>query len=83
MAEGVLNQDEAVTTFNVVRYIRMRETYDPKALKENFEIAQLSRPAMPRAKLTEIYSPATRTTRSGPRSQYGCRGDDQIRDLPQ
>jgi type IV secretion system protein VirB8 len=26
MAEGVLNQDEAVTTFNVVRYIRMRET---------------------------------------------------------
>ena len=41
MAEGVLNQDEAVTTFNVVRYIRMRETYDPKALKENFEIAQL------------------------------------------
>ena len=25
MAEGVLNQDEAVTTFNVVRYIRMRQ----------------------------------------------------------
>lgn len=58
MAEGVLNQDEAVTTFNVVRYIRMRETYDPKALKENFEIAQLLATGDAARELTEIYSPA-------------------------
>jgi type IV secretion system protein VirB8 len=57
MAEGVLNQDEAVTTFNVVRYIRMRETY-PKALKENFEIAQLLATGDAARELTEIYSPA-------------------------
>jgi type IV secretion system protein VirB8 len=30
MAEGPLTQDEAVTTFNVVRYIKARETYDPR-----------------------------------------------------
>lgn len=58
MAEGVLTQDEAVTTFNVVRYVKMRETYDPKALKENFEIAQLLATGDAARELTEIYSPA-------------------------
>jgi type IV secretion system protein VirB8 len=58
MAEGPLAQDEAVTTFNVVRYIKARETYDPKALKDNFDLAQLLATGDASRELTEIYSPA-------------------------
>jgi len=58
MAEGVLTQDEAVTTFNVVRYVKARETYDPKALKDNFDIAQLLGTGDASRELTEIFSPA-------------------------
>lgn len=58
MAEGSLSQDEAVTTFNVVRYIKARETYDPKALKDNFDLAQLLATGDAARELTEIYSPA-------------------------
>ena len=61
MAEGPLTQDEAVTTFNVVRYIKARETYDPKALKENFDLAQLLATGDAARELTEIYSPANPT----------------------
>ncbi|MCP3468578.1 virB8 family protein [Bradyrhizobium sp. CCGUVB23] len=58
MAEGPLTQDEAVTTFNVVRYVKARETYDPKALKDNFDLAQLLAAKEAARDLTEIYSPA-------------------------
>lgn len=58
MAEGPLTQDEAVTTFNVVRYIKARETYDPKALKDNFDLAQLLAAGDAARELTELYSPA-------------------------
>jgi type IV secretion system protein VirB8 len=58
MAEGPLTQDEAVTTFNVVRYIKARETYDPKALKDNFDLAQLLATGDAARELTQIYSPA-------------------------
>ena len=58
MAEGPLTQDEAVTTFNVVRYIKARETYDPKALKDNFDLAELLATGEAARDLTEIYSPA-------------------------
>lgn len=58
MAEGSLTQDEAITTFNVVRYIKARETYDPKALKDNFDLAQLLATGDAARELTEIYSPA-------------------------
>lgn len=58
MAEGLLTQDEAVTTFNVVRYIKARETYDPRALKDNFDLAQLLSAGDAARELTEIYSPA-------------------------
>lgn len=57
-AEGPLTQDEAVTMFNVVRYIKARETYDPKALKDNFDLAQLLATGDAARELTEIYSPA-------------------------
>lgn len=58
MAEGALSQDEAVTMFNVVRYVKARETYDPKALKDNFDLAQLLSTGDASRDLTEIYSPA-------------------------
>lgn len=58
MAEGALSQDEAVTMFNVVRYIKARETYDPRALKDNFDLAQLLSAGDASRELTEIYSPA-------------------------
>jgi type IV secretion system protein VirB8 len=58
MAEGPLTQDEAVTMFNAVRYIKARETYDPKALKDNFDLAQLLATGDAARELTEIYSPA-------------------------
>jgi len=68
MAEGALTQDEAVTTFNVVRYIKARETYDPKALKDNFDLAQLLATGDAARELTEIYSPANP---SNPVKVYG------------
>lgn len=68
MAEGPLTQDEAVTTFNVVRYIKARETYDPKALKDNFDLAQLLAAGDAARELTEIYSPANPTN---PAKVYG------------
>ncbi|GLK73642.1 virB8 family protein [Ancylobacter dichloromethanicus] len=58
MAEGALTQDEAVTTFNVVRYVKARETYDPRALKDNFDLTQLLSTGDAARELTEIYSPA-------------------------
>ncbi len=58
MAEGALTQDEAVTMFSVVRYIKARETYDPRALKDNFDLAQLLSAGDAARELTEIYSPA-------------------------
>jgi type IV secretion system protein VirB8 len=58
MAEGPLSQDEAVTMFNVVRYVKARETYDPKALKDNFDLAQLLSTGDAARDLTEIFSPA-------------------------
>ena len=58
MAEGPLTQDEAVTTFNVVRYVKARETYDPKALKDNFDLAQLLASGEAAREFAEIYAPA-------------------------
>ena len=57
-AEGPLTQDEAVTMFNVVRYVKARETYDPRALKDNFDLAQLLSTGDAARDLTEIFSPA-------------------------
>lgn len=58
MAEGSLTQDEAITTFNVVRYVKARETYDPKALKDNFDLAQLLATGEATRDLTDLYSPS-------------------------
>ncbi len=58
MAEGPLSQDEAVTTFNVVRYVKARETYDPKALKDNFDLAQLLATGEAERDLVDLYTPS-------------------------
>ena len=58
MGEGPLSQDEAVTMFNVVRYVKARETYDPRGLKDNFDLAQLLSTGDAARDLTEIFSPA-------------------------
>jgi type IV secretion system protein VirB8 len=58
LAPSDLHEDEAVTTANIVRYIRMRETYDPKSLKDNFDLAQLLATGEAARDLTELYSPA-------------------------
>lgn len=57
MAQDPLNPDEAITMFNVVRYVRSRETYDPRALKDNFDLAQLLSTGDAQRELTEIFSP--------------------------
>lgn len=57
LAQDPLNPDEAITMFNVVRYVRTRETYDPRALKDNFDLAQLLSTGDAQRELTEIYSP--------------------------
>ncbi|MDP9573831.1 UNVERIFIED_ORG: type IV secretion system protein VirB8 [Agrobacterium larrymoorei] len=38
---GNLTQNEAVTRANIVRFLRARETYDPKSLRDNFDLASL------------------------------------------
>jgi len=46
-----------VTQAAIVRYIRARETYDPPALRDNFELASLLSAATASKELTELYSP--------------------------
>ena len=75
MAEGALTQDEAVTMFSVVRYIKARETYDPRALKDNFDLAQLLSAGDAARELTEIYSPANP---SNPVKLYGTNTEVRV-----
>ena len=75
LAEGALTQDEAVTMFNVVRYIKARETYDPRALKDNFDLAQLLSAGDAARELTEIYSPANP---NNPAKLYGMNAEISV-----
>ncbi len=52
---------EAVTSMNVVRYLRARETYDPPAIKDNFDLAELLSTADAARQLVELYSPTNPT----------------------
>ena len=58
MAAGPLQQDEAIATFDLVRYVKARETYDPRALKDNFDLAQLLSTGDASRELVELFSPA-------------------------
>ena len=57
-AVGALSQDEAITMFNVARYVRARETYDPKSIKDNFDLAQLLSTGKASNDLTELWQPS-------------------------
>ncbi len=39
--DGNLTQDEAVTQANLVKYVSLREQYNPAILKENYEAVEL------------------------------------------
>lgn len=55
---GALASDEAVTTANIVRYIRARETYDPRQIKTNFDLAQLLSTGLASADLVKEFTPS-------------------------
>lgn len=55
-AGGDLTQNEAVTRANIVRFIRARETYDPKGLRDNFELASLYSTGKAAADLAAAYA---------------------------
>lgn len=40
LADGELQQDEAVIQFNLVRYVTARENYNPPMLEQNYRLAQ-------------------------------------------
>jgi len=55
---GDLSQSEAVTAANLVRYIRARETYDVREIKQNYDLAQLYSTAAASKDLTWLYTPS-------------------------
>lgn len=67
---GSLSQNEAVTSANLVRYIRARETYDPRQIKMNYDLAQLYSTGEASEDLVRAYTP------SNPRSLDKLYGRD-------
>ncbi|MCY1740704.1 virB8 family protein [Ensifer sp. SL37] len=55
-ARGELSQNEAVTRANIVRFLRGRETYDPRGLRDNFDLASLYSTGKAAADLAYTYS---------------------------
>jgi type IV secretion system protein VirB8 len=53
---GPISEREAVTQANIVRFIRARETYDPPALRDNFELASLLSTGSASKELAEQFS---------------------------
>jgi len=54
-AGGPISEREAVTQMNIVRFIRARETYDPPALRDNFELASLLSAGTASKELADLY----------------------------
>lgn len=55
---GDLSEDQAVTTANAVRYVRARETYNPRELKDNYDLAQLYSTGQASADLKHEFEPS-------------------------
>jgi len=53
-----LTENEAVTTSNIVQFIKARETYDPKGLRDNFDRASLLSTGKATQDLVALYSGA-------------------------
>ena len=60
---GPISEREAVTQANIVRFIRARETYDPPALRDNFELAALLSAGSASKELAEQFSRRIQTAR--------------------
>lgn len=55
---GEMSQNEAVTSANIVRYVKARETFDAREMKSNFDLAQLYSTGNASKDLTWLYTPA-------------------------
>nr|WP_181377336.1 type IV secretion system protein [Ochrobactrum sp. LM19]AJW30005.1 type IV secretion protein VirB8 [Ochrobactrum sp. LM19] len=53
---GELTENEAVLRANIVRYLRARETYDPKSLNDNFQLASLYSTGIAANELAALYA---------------------------
>lgn len=58
LAESKLSENDAIKTANIVRYIRSRETYDPRGLKDNYDLAQLYSTGLASADLKHEFEPS-------------------------
>lgn len=56
LKQGPLEESEAITVANVVRYIRARETYDYRLIKDNFELAALLSIGQAREDLVRLWA---------------------------
>ena len=72
---GPISEREAVTQANIVRFIRARETYDPPALRDNFELASLLSAGSASKELAEQFSP---TNPNSPMKLWGPSGRIKI-----
>ena len=72
---GQLSENEAVTMSNIVRYIRARETYDPKSLKDDFNLAQILSTGTASSDLVNLY---TANNKDNPVGKYGTRGSVSV-----
>lgn len=61
--ESKLSENDAIKTANIVRYIRARETYDPRALKDNYDLAQLYSTGQAAADLRHEFEPSNPTSK--------------------
>jgi len=64
-----------VTQANIVRYIRARETYDPPALRDNFELASLLSAGQASKDLAEEFSPSNP---ANPMKLWGAPGRTRV-----
>ena len=72
---GPISQREAVTQANIVRYIRARETYDPPALRDNFELAALLSGGAASKELAEEFTPGNA---NNPAKLWGATGRAKV-----
>lgn len=72
---GQLSENEAVTMSNIVRYIRARETYDPRGLKDDFNLAQILSTGAASNDLVSLY---TANNKDNPVAKFGSRGSVSV-----
>jgi type IV secretion system protein VirB8 len=72
---GAMQENEAVTMSNIVRYIRARETYDPKSLKDDFNLAQILSTGKASSDLVSLYAA---NNSENPTRKFGSRGSVSV-----